>query len=123
VGFLGEREPFDDPGETHGICARHHAELLAELQEGPAVARTKTLIVVHPRERPLYEYLRRRLAPVGDVEVLLDRRRGERRCSRQSVPLDRRRSDRRRQRADMSLLGYAIVRLRPEASGSPAAQT
>ncbi|HXG04792.1 MAG TPA: hypothetical protein VNO23_15425 [Candidatus Binatia bacterium] len=114
VGFLGDREPLDDPGETHGICPRHHAELIAELQEGPVatVVRTRTLIVVHPRERSLYEYLRRRWASVPDVEVLVDRRRGERRCDRQPVPVDRRRSDRRRRRLDMSALGYAIVRLK-----------
>lgn len=118
MGFLGEREPFDDPGETHGICARHHAELIAELEQSqpPAARRGRTLVVVHPREQSLYEYLRQRLAPIRDVEVLVDRRRAERRCRRQPVPWDRRRSDRRRHHTDMSLLGYAIVRLPADSS-------
>jgi hypothetical protein len=122
VGFLGEREPLDDPSETHGICPRHHAELIAELHALPAHAPSpaRTLIVVHPRERSLYEYLRARLASVGGVEVLVDRRRGERRCGRQPVAVDRRRTDRRRHRPDMSLLGYAIVKVGPEASAGQA---
>ncbi|HXG05566.1 MAG TPA: hypothetical protein VNO23_19390 [Candidatus Binatia bacterium] len=114
VGFLGDREPLDDPGETHGICPRHHAELIAELHRdlsAPPAEPARTLVVVHPRERSLYEYLRHRLAPVKDVEVIVDRRRGERRCARQAVANERRRHDRRQRRLDMSLLGYAIVRL------------
>src|SRR5262245_39656022 len=47
--FLGEREPFDDPGETHGICAEHRRMLLAQLPSSsfPDVA---LLLVVAPNE-------------------------------------------------------------------------
>ena len=31
-GFLREREPLDDPGETHGICLRHQ-QLVAQMYE------------------------------------------------------------------------------------------
>jgi len=30
-GYMGEREPLDNPEPTHGVCARHHALLLASL--------------------------------------------------------------------------------------------
>jgi hypothetical protein len=30
--LLGVAEPIEDPRETHGICERHHRELLSELR-------------------------------------------------------------------------------------------
>lgn len=116
VGFLGEREPLDDPGETHGICSRHAAALLAEVAGRPRSG-VRTLIVLHPREVALYEYLRRRLAPVKDVEVIFDRRRGERRTARRGIDTERRTGERRRRGRSLSPLGYLIVRVQeaPEA--------
>jgi hypothetical protein len=110
VGFLGEREPLDDPGETHGICPRHAAALLADVT-AQSRSGVRTLIVVHPREVALYEYLRRRLATVKDVEVIFDRRRGERRVVRQPVGAERRAGERRRRGRYLSPLGYLIVRV------------
>jgi hypothetical protein len=45
-GYLGEREPFDDPEPTHGVCAQHKARLLESLpsRSFPGV---EVLIVVH----------------------------------------------------------------------------
>lgn len=30
-GYLGEREPLDNPEPTHGVCARHLVQLLESL--------------------------------------------------------------------------------------------
>jgi hypothetical protein len=30
-GYLGEREPLDNPAPTHGVCAHHKAQVLASL--------------------------------------------------------------------------------------------
>jgi hypothetical protein len=30
-GYLGEREPLDNPEPTHGVCARHLVQLLQSL--------------------------------------------------------------------------------------------
>ena len=39
IGFLGEKEPFDDPTVTHGVCDSHQRALLDTLHARPA--RTK----------------------------------------------------------------------------------
>jgi hypothetical protein len=30
-GYMGEREPLDNPEPTHGVCTHHHALLLESL--------------------------------------------------------------------------------------------
>ena len=30
-GYMGEREPLDNPAPTHGVCAHHKAQFLASL--------------------------------------------------------------------------------------------
>ena len=32
-GYMGEREPLDNPESTHGICAHHNALLLESLRQ------------------------------------------------------------------------------------------
>jgi hypothetical protein len=32
TGLLGEKEPLDDPSETHGVCDSHQRVLLATLR-------------------------------------------------------------------------------------------
>ena len=55
-------------------------------------------LLIVPRDRPdLYEYLKRQFSGVENFEVLLDRRRGERRQRNISHEPDRRRGQRRRQ--------------------------
>lgn len=58
------------------------------------VARRHLFIVsrVHPS---LFEYLREQFSPEADVEIILDRRRAERRRAREAFGFDRRRTDRR----------------------------
>jgi hypothetical protein len=53
------------------------------------------LFIVSRDELELYAYLREQFGPDSEVEVILDRRRSERRVSHRSVSSDRRRRDRR----------------------------
>lgn len=65
-----------------------------------------------PRNDPeLYEYFRSHFAGRPDVDVILDRREGERRQGDGSSPVERRRSERRRHSVerDLAALGVAIV--------------
>jgi hypothetical protein len=108
-GDLGEREPYSDPRETHGVCDRHQQELLATLpsMSFPGV---QLLLVIAAKEEALYEYLRPRLASVKGVRVMIERRHGDRRRQGRSVPGDRRKRDRRVRRGQASALGYTLVR-------------
>lgn len=73
----------------------------------------RLLVIVQAREARLYEYLARALAGVRDVQVILDRRRGERRREHRPVAQERRRGERRRP-PDLSPLGYQLVRVRED---------
>jgi hypothetical protein len=59
----------------------------------------------------LYEYFTTHFAGRPDVEVILDRRQGERRQRAAPSPAERRRAERRRHsvEADLAALGVAIV--------------
>ncbi len=37
VGLLGEKEPLEDPTETHGVCDTHKQEFLDTLRAGSAL--------------------------------------------------------------------------------------
>jgi hypothetical protein len=122
---LEEREPLDDPSETHGLCQRHLTELLAGLPSlsFPGI---QLLIVVESGDRSLYEYLSRVMAEVGGVEVIVDRRHADRRRERFPVSQERRQLDRRRHRGAHHSMGCAFVRFGPGASplsGPPSVQT
>ena len=106
---LGEHEPLDDPAVTHGICRRHALEFLRTLpsRSFPGV---QLLLVVSPKESALYEFLQRRFAGVSAVQVLVERRRGERRRARQSAPEERRRAERRVRQGEAYALGYTVIR-------------
>lgn len=114
-GYLGDKEPLDDPTPTHGICGRHQEQLLETLPSlsFPGV---DMLIVVHSKDVALYEYLRRALAGVRGVHVIMDRRRGDRRRKEAEV-FEERRRDRRRIRRGISLPGCSLVRFRRGVSG------
>lgn len=108
-----EREPFDDPTVTHTICPPHRVKLLEEVpsRSFPGI---RTLVVVRPDEPTLYPYLTRAFAGLADVEVIVDRRRGQRRTTTRPVSIDRRRRvDRRLRKVEFSSLGYLIVRFGP----------
>ena len=109
--LLGEREPLDDPGETHGICRRHHLLLLTELPSR-SFPDVELLLVVDPGETDLYDYLLRNLVSVRGVKVIMDRRHAERRQEHWPVPYERRATDRRMARGRASAMGYTVVRFR-----------
>ncbi len=106
---MGEREPLDDPRETHGVCDRHQQELLATL---PALSfpGLELLVVIALRESALYDYLRPLLTGVKGVQVMFERRRNDRRRQGRAVLSDRRQRDRRVRRGQASALGYTLVR-------------
>lgn len=108
---MGEKAPFDDPTETHGYCARHIAELLATLPSH-AFPDVELLIVVRRRDQALFDYLQGRLAGVRGVEVILERRAGDRRRAVHAFSRDRRRLERRLRPGEASALGYTMVRFR-----------
>jgi hypothetical protein len=74
------------------------------------------LFIVSRQQPDLYRYLSREFSTESDVEVILDRRHGERRIrgERRAAPRgDRRRTDRRGQTdlgSQLNTLGYAFVR-------------
>ncbi len=109
-GFLGEREPFEDPSPTHGICERHSRELLAQV--GGSAQILDTLLVVRPGDFALYELLALLVKELPYIGVIFDRRTGERRRTSRPLTLERRKSDRRERPAAPNALGYAIVKLR-----------
>jgi hypothetical protein len=69
------------------------------------------IILVSRREPDLYEYLRRRFEEDPQVDVVLDRRRDDRRRRDQPRELNRRQGERRRRTPDsLRSLGSALVR-------------
>ena len=117
-GYLGEREPLDNPEPTHGVCLRHKTQLLQSLPSR-SFPDAELLIVVRRDNVELYEKFKRVFAAVSRVKVILDRRVADRRvvAGQGSVPGsdDRRRARRRRIResAISSLGGFTIVRFTP----------
>jgi hypothetical protein len=79
------------------------------------------LFLVSRHEPRLYEYLLERFRDDGNVEVILDRRRGERRRQSQSQESERRRSDRRTRREvdlELQVRSHVILTL-PEDDSAP----
>src|SRR5437870_12802786 len=72
-GYLGEREPLENPAPTHGVCASHKEQLL-ESFPSRSFPDAELLIVVHRNDTALYEYLQRLFADLSSVKVLVDRR-------------------------------------------------
>jgi hypothetical protein len=118
-GLLREREPLDDPSETHGICLRHQQQVVATLpsQSFPDV---RLLIVVRPDEWALYDYLSKTVGELKGVRVIVDRRQAERRHEGGAPGRERRRGDRRLPDREVRLLGCTIVRFgMPPTSPAP----
>jgi hypothetical protein len=108
--YLGEREPFDNPATTHGLCSRHQEQALEALPSA-SFPDAELLIVVRPNDTDLYHYLLRRLAGVRGVSVILERRR-----SKKSV-----RDERRVRQGTVSALGYTVVRFKRKPPADPKA--
>ncbi len=107
--FLGDREPLDDPGETHGICRRHLQRILEALPS-TSFPDVQYLFVIKPSEVALYRYLERAFLGLRGVKVIMDRRRGDRRLERRPPVEERRRTERRQPRGVLHPLGYTTVR-------------
>ena len=72
----------------------------------------RNLFVVSRRHPDLYEYLRERFATDPAVEVILDRRLGQRRRSQEVRPVDRRRAERRKRpevETELQTRSHAII--------------
>jgi len=102
-GYLGEREPLDNPATTHGLCARHQEQALEALPS-PSFPDAELLIVVGPDDTNLYDYLLRRFTGVRGVRVILERRRTQQRVC----------IERRIRQGSVSTLGYTAVRFKPK---------
>jgi hypothetical protein len=107
--FLGEREPFDDERETHGVCRRHLQGILAQLpsQSFPDVT---YLVVVRKGETALHDHLERAFLGVAGAKVIMERREWERRAAPRRPAHERRTTDRRQPRGTAHALGYMTVR-------------
>ena len=114
-GYLGEREPLENPEPTHGVCQPHMTQLLESLPSR-SFPDAEMLIVVQRGKPELYEYLQLRFATRPSVKVILDRRVSERRAGPSPEARAARRSKRRRIRqAEMSPRGdFMIVRFTPK---------
>jgi len=122
-GYLGEREPLENPAPTHGVCASHKEHLL-ESFPSRSFPDAELLIVVHRNDTALYEYLQRLFADVFGVKVLVDRRVDDRRSAPRSVTDERRHMRTRiRQGAISPLGGYTIVRFTPKETTPPRLRT
>jgi hypothetical protein len=113
-GYLGEREPFDNPEPTHGICPHHTTELLKSLPSR-SFPDAELLIVVRRDDPALYERLAHSLAGVSGVKVILERRVSERRVAPDRGYEERRQRGSRRVRDATSVHGdLMIVRFTPK---------
>ena len=109
--YLGEREPLENPGDTYGVCPRHMAQVLTAPRTKLAASGSQLIVVVEAQDRSLYDYLTRGLATVEGVQVILERRQGERRMSPASVNVERRQGDRRQLRQVVQFMGCTFIRL------------
>jgi len=114
-GYLGMREPLENPAPTHGVCGIHKERLLESF---PSRSFTDVeLLIVVRRNGTLYERLQGSFAGVRRVKVIVERRVGDRRSMRRPVTEERRhvRTQRRIRRGTTSPLGgFTIVRFTPK---------
>ena len=108
--YLGEREPLENPGDTYGVCPRHMAQVLTAPRAKLTASGPQLIVVVGAQDRSLYDYLTRGLATVEGVQVILERRQGERRASPSPVNVERRQGDRRQPRQGVHFMGCTFVR-------------
>ena len=120
-GYLGEREPLENPEPTHGVCQPHMTQLLESLPS-QSYPDAKMVIVVQRGKAELYEYLKLRFATRPSVKVILDRRVSERRAGPSPEARAARRSKRRRIRQlEMSPLGdFGVLCFTPKVAPAPA---
>jgi hypothetical protein len=115
-GYLGEKEPLENPLPTHGVCAHHKAQLLESLPSR-SFPDAEVLIVVSRGHAALYERLRWSFVDTARVEVIVDRRVADRRAAPVQGPAGRRHARTRRVReGTVSPLGdFIVLRFTPKA--------
>ena len=116
LGYLGTRQPLENPEPTHGIC-RLHKERLLESFPSRSFPGVELLLIVR-RNGTLYATLDGAFAGIRSVKVILERRTGDRRSMTRLVTNERRhvRTCRRVRQGTLSLLGgFMIVRFTPKA--------
>jgi hypothetical protein len=89
-----------------------HGDVLHSSRLRAAGTLPRERFIVATEDQALYEYLTREFAGRPDVEVIIDRRRGERRRERLVRTSERRTGDRRsRSRIDddLGMLGFAVI--------------
>src|SRR3989442_13176013 len=86
-GYLGEREPLDNPAVTHGLCSTHTEQLLESIPSR-SFPEAELLIVVRPNVTALYEYLHRSFAGVNNVKGMAKRRGADRSLEEVLVTVD-----------------------------------
>ena len=90
----------------------NHGDVLHASRRRTAGPPPRQRFIVATADQALYEYLTRKFAGRPDVEVIRDRRRGERRQERLARTPERRTEDRRsRSRIDddLGMLGFAVI--------------
>ena len=119
-GYLGEREPLENPESTHGVCAHHKAQLLESLPSR-SFPDAELLIVVRRHNTVLYEHLERLFAAASRVKVIVDGRVTDRRAAPCQESDDRRHARTRRIReGTISPLGdFTVVRFTPKVPPTP----
>lgn len=98
---LGEKEPFEDPAITSTVCRGCLGELVTPEMRG--------LLVVRRDAASLYSEFLELLKDRPEVQVILDRRYGERRSSCLPVADERRSGDRRREGMVISVEGIGVL--------------
>src|SRR5262245_27094824 len=119
-GYLGEREPLENPLPTHGLCATHKAKLL-ESMPCRSFPEVELLIVVRRDCMASYERLRRLFAGTNRARVILDRRVADRRVLPDQQSPERRRFRRRRIREGRTspFDDFLVVRFTPREPAEP----
>ncbi|MGH7304842.1 MAG: hypothetical protein ACRELZ_16270 [Candidatus Rokuibacteriota bacterium] len=120
-GYLGEREPLENPLPTHGICERHKAEVLTS-RPSRSFPDAELVIVVRRDSRALYERLKWLFASMCRVAVILDRRVSDRRTPSRERSNGRRyvRTRRIREGTPSPLGDFIILRFTPKTPATPA---
>jgi hypothetical protein len=124
--LLGEIEALDEQAEAYELCWHHRLELLGETtadRDAPAATRPLHLFIVAVAHAELRDYVARAFAGQPTVQVILDRRSGERRRVPAVAATPERRQANRRQSADvdrqLAERGWAIVRLFASPAAAP----
>ena len=86
------------------------AQVLTAPRPKAVSSEAQLIVAVAEHDRGLFEYLTRGLATVEGVQVILDRRRGERRLSPRPVSMERRQGDRRQPRQVVHFMGCSFIR-------------